>query len=349
MSAMAKQGRDAGRIPALLAENSSVLICPACSAALRIFADGNLECSECRASFACEAGIPLLYRSDGQDPGGDVTDQVKSFYEETPFPGYEDIDCDGTLRQKAERGVFARLLDDQIPFGAKVLEVGCGTGQLSNFLGMTWGRTVFASDICLNSLKLGERFRRENRIDNVAFLQMNLFRPVLKSESFDLVICNGVLHHTGDPFRGFESIARLVRPGGHIVIGLYNHLGRLTTDLRRLVFRVAGSHLRWLGERLGDPTVSPTRKNTWFRDQYRNPQESKHSIGEVLAWYDGSGFEFVNSIPKLRAFDSFAPDEDLFRKTPRGTAFDHVLSELGLLLAGGREGGFFTMIGRRKP
>ena len=60
----------------------------------------------------------------------------------------------------------------------------------------------------LNSLKLGEKFRQENKIKNLKFVQMNLFKPVFKEEMFDVVICNGVLHHTSDPLLGFESISK---------------------------------------------------------------------------------------------------------------------------------------------
>lgn len=68
--------------------------------------------------------------------------------------------------EKAPRGNFARLLDEQIPGGATVLEVGCGTGQLTSFLGMSWNRRVFGSDICLNSLRLGKGSRDRNNIQN---------------------------------------------------------------------------------------------------------------------------------------------------------------------------------------
>ena len=278
----------------------------------------------------------------------DVTDDVKTFYEENPFPGYEDIDSVGSLREKAQLGVFARLLDEQIPYGAKVLEVGCGTGQLSNFLGTTWGRTVFATDICLNSLKLGQEFKRNNQIDHVTFLQMNLFRPAFRSNSFDMVICNGVLHHTGDAYAGFQSIARLVKDGGYIVVGLYNTYGRIPTDIRRFIFRLSHNRFKCLDARLRDQSLSEARRHIWFMDQYKNPHESKHTVGEVLRWFDHSGIEFIDSIPKSRVFESISAREDLFKAKLRGTAVDHFFTQLGMLLSGGREGGFFIMIGRKK-
>jgi Methyltransferase domain len=65
---------------------------------------------------------------------------------------------------------------------------------------------VFAGDICLNSLRLAKTFADHNTIRNVAFLQMNLFRPPFRDGVFDIVISNGVLHHTGDCEGGFRSI-----------------------------------------------------------------------------------------------------------------------------------------------
>ena len=157
-------------ISPLIVENIYIFVCPSCGGALSVSrVRCRIECFKCSSSFECERGIPLLFWPGELNSKIDVTETVKSFYEETPFPGYEDIDSDQSLRQKAEKGVFARLLDDQIPHGARILEVGCGTGQLSNFLGMTWGRTVFATDICLNSLKLGQDFREKIKLRMLLF------------------------------------------------------------------------------------------------------------------------------------------------------------------------------------
>jgi ubiquinone/menaquinone biosynthesis C-methylase UbiE len=304
-------------------------------------------CSSCGNVFPCEEEIPLLFWANewsGARP--DVTEAMKSFYEVTPFPNYDDLDSSSALREKATRGVFARLLDEQIPHGARVLEVGCGTGQLSNFLGLTWGRSVLGADVCLNSLKLAQQFRKQNQIDNVSFVQMNLFRPAFRAESFDVVVSNGVLHHTSDPFLGFQTIARLVKRGGFVVIGLYNKYSRLTTDFRRLVFRLSGDRFKFLDRRLRDRNANDVRKHTWFMDQYKNPHESKHTLGEVQQWFELSGFEFINSIPKSSG-GRFAADEKLFEPNPKGTQFDHFVVQFGDLLAGGRDGGFFIMIGRK--
>src|SRR5580704_13949500 len=115
----------------------------------------------------------------------------------------------------------------QISHSAKILEIGCGTGQMTNFLGMGWGRTAIGADLCLNSLKLAKGFRDRFSINNAHFVQANLFRPPFPLASFDVVISNGVLHHTGDCAAAFRSIAGLVKPEGILAVGLYNWMGRL--------------------------------------------------------------------------------------------------------------------------
>ena len=328
-------------------DHLNILMCPACEGNLEIVGD-TIECLKCDNSYEVEDDIPLLFwPHESQGSKKDVTDEVKSFYEKTPFPNYEEFENLGDLIQKAQRGIFARSLNEQVPFNMRVLEVGCGTGQLANFLGIAH-RTVFATDICLNSLKLGETFRKENSLERIGFYQMNLFRPIFKDETFPLVICNGVLHHTSNPFPGFQSISRLVKKGGYILIGLYNKYGRINTDIQRIIFKIFNDRFKFLDPRLRDKEIGELRKLTWFMDQYKNPHESKHTIGEVLGWFDQTGFDFVNSIPKLKAFEAFAQNERLFKPNPRGNWIDYFFVQAHLVFTGNREGGFFVMIGRRK-
>lgn len=334
----------------LIARYCDILSCPVCDGNLRF--DGvQLSCVGCARLFATDdqSGVPLLFAPhDRTDQAGDVTDIVKEFYEENPFPNYDDIDSDETLMEKAKKGIFARLLDEQIPHGALVLEVGCGTGQLTNFLGMRYNRAVFGSDMCLHSLRLAQGFRDRCAIKNAGFVQMNLFRPAFRRESFDLVVSNGVLHHTADPLGAFKSISRLVKPGGFIIIGLYNKVGRLTTDLKRFLFRLSADRLAFLDGHMRNSQYNESRKRAWFYDQYKHPHESKHTYSEVVEWFETNGFEYIFSIPKIQA-GPFTNEEKLFVPHDKGTTFTRFLAEFGMLLAGGRDGALYIMIGRKLP
>lgn len=327
--------------------NLDLITCPACSGKLKNY-NKNLICGKCHKKYKVEDGIPLLFYSKEWDSAKeDVTEKIKFFYEKIPFPNYEGLDSKLSLKAKAEKGVFAHLLDEQISFRTKILEVGCGTGQLSNFLGMSGSRTVVGTDMCLNSLKLGHKFKEKNDINNVTFVQMNLFNPIFKPESFDFIVCNGVLHHTGDPYLGFQSISKLVKKDGYIIIGLYHKYGRIPTDIKRIIFYVSNNRFKFLDVRLRNKNISDIRKNTWFLDQYKNPHESKHTIGEVMRWFDKCGYKFINSIPASKPLVSFSQNEKLFLVHDGGNNFDNFITDIGMLFNRNKEGGFFIMIGQK--
>jgi SAM-dependent methyltransferase/uncharacterized protein YbaR (Trm112 family) len=327
-----------------LALYPDIFICPACGGELALEGQ-DIRCQICRTVFPIDNGIPLLF-APAEGDTGHVTEIVRAFYEENPFPNYDDLESKQSLIEKTSRGTFARLLDEQIPRDARVLEVGCGTGQLTNFLGIDVDRQVFGSDMCLNSLRLAKSFRDRSGIRNSTFVQMNLFKPAFRAEAFDFVISNGVLHHTNDPLGGFRSISRLVRLDGCIVIGLYNRIGRLTTDLRRALFRVSGNRLLMLDAHMRNRNYNAARKRAWFMDQYKHPRESRHSYDEIIGWFESIGFKFLFSIPKIDS-SPLSADEKLFEPHGEGTRLDRLACQVKMLLAGGVDGALFVMIGRK--
>ena len=322
-----------------------MLCCPKCSGTLSQ-EPTQLTCTACRQCFPILDDIPqLFWSSDWEDSKADITEKMKAFYEANPFPNYDDFDSVGTLIEKARKRIFAKLLDDQIPFGTRILECGCGTGQLTNFLSIA-NRTVIGADMCLNSLRLAHNFKEKNDLRRALFLQMNLFRPCFAPGQFDLVISNGVLHHTSDPFLAFRSISRLVRPRGYILIGLYHKYGRLSTDLRRAAFRITRDRLKGMDTHLTEG-ISEARKHAWFMDQYKNPHESKHTISEVMNWLKETGFSFVKSIPKTVPFQPFLESEKLFVKEEPGGWLARSIVELGMMLTASRDGGLFIVIAQK--
>jgi len=327
-------------------QNINLFCCPKCSDNL-IFTNDSFECLNCLQLYNVEDSIPKLFWSnEWESSKEDVTDKIKSFYEKTPFPDYDELDNVEKLMHKARKGLFAKLLDDQIPFGAHILECGCGTGQLTNFLSIA-NRTVIGTDICMNSLRMANEFKSANNLKNSHLIQMNLFRPAFKPNSFDLVISNGVLHHTSDPFLAFQSISKLVKPNGYILIGLYHKYGRLATDLRRAIFKITKDKLKFMDQRLINKDISQAKKASWFNDQYKNPHESKHTVGEVLKWLDKTGFKFIHSIPKTLPFERFTESERLFKPDKLGNPIERAIVNLGMIFSGHKEGGFFIIIAKK--
>ena len=327
-------------------ENIDSFCCPKCNGELK-YLGNNFDCIKCGQSFPVVNNIPMLYWPNEWDESKeDVTEKIKSFYEENPFPSYDEFDSVESLIDKARKGLFAKLLDDQILYSAKILECGCGTGQMTNFLSIA-NRTIIGTDICINSLKLANEFKSGNNLDNAHFYQMNLFRPCFKPSTFDLVIANGVLHHTSDPFLAFKSISALVKPNGYILIGLYHKYGRLITNIRRIIFRITNDKFQFIDPRTVNKDINQTVRKSWFMDQYKNPHESKHTVKEVLDWLDKTGFTFVNSIPKTVPFANINESEKLFKQERLGNRLERFFANIEMMFKGHKEGGLFIIIARK--
>jgi SAM-dependent methyltransferase len=311
-----------------------LLACPACRGAL----DPQWSCRNCGRQYAATDDIPNL-----RLPGDACTDTVREFYEQAPFPGYRPHDSLEALRARAERSEFACLLDAAIPADARILEIGCGTGQMSLFLASAQ-RQVVGADVTRASLQLGAAAARRFGVTGVQFVETDLHNPGLRASAFDVVYTSGVLHHTHDPRAAFEAILPLLRPGGIIVLGLYNAFARVPLRLRRVVARLSG--YRWipLDPVLRDRRSEPARREAWVRDQYRHPEEHRHTAAEVRGWFAASGIEYLRTYPSLlmgeKTQDLFAADEDYW-------PLEAWQSQNGWMATRGQEGGLFVTVGRR--
>jgi hypothetical protein len=132
-----------------------------------------------------------------------------------------------------------------------------------------------------------------------------------------------------------------------MVVGLYNRYGRLATDMRRQLFRLTSGRLQWVDPVIRALPGAKAKRKAWFADQYQHPHESKHTIGEVLRWFDETGLEFVRGIPSVIPDPNSLDDADLFASTRRGSTLEHAVVQASEIVNGAREGGFFVMIGRK--
>ena len=268
---------------------------------------------------------------------------VRRFYERAPFPGYPPRDSIEWLRARAERSEFARLLDAAIPYDARVADIGCGTGQMSLYLARN-KRMVIGADFARPSLQLATAAARRFGLQRVQFMEMDLHHPALRAGSFDVVYSSGVLHHTADPRAAFAGIARLARPGGMIVLGLYNAFARIPLRMRRVVARLSGYQWIPFDPVLRDRRSEPERSEAWVRDQYRHPEEHRHTLSEVQGWFAENGVDYVRAYPSALLAGG---DDDLFTPAEDNWRIEGWLAQIGWMRSLGHEGGLFIVIGRR--
>jgi SAM-dependent methyltransferase len=207
-------------------------------------------------------------------------------------------------------------------------------------------RTVVALDLSQAALGLGAAAARRYGVENLAFVECDLGRLPLRDGAFDIVYSSGVLHHTPDPRASFASIVKAVKPGGHVIIGLYTRYARLPLRLRRVVARLTG--FRWIpfDPVLRDRRNEPARREAWLKDQYRHPEEHCHSVAEVRRWFRDNGIDYVSTFPSTLIG---AEPDNLLTPAEDEWPLESRLSQIGWMRTLGSEGGLFIMVGRRPP
>jgi SAM-dependent methyltransferase len=312
------------------------------AAGLEPCAEG-LRCVTTGEVFPLIGGIPSLYvPSPGE--GREVTARVKSFYEAHPFPSYEGLEEFGELVNKGYQNSFARGLLDAVGYNKTILECGCGTGQMSHFLQLN-NNHVLGIDMSLGSLSLAMEHKRRNQLERSAFAQMNIFDLAIKDASFDVVISHGVLHHTFDARRAFSCIVKKVKPGGIVMVGLYNYFARVPTFIRAKLIRFFGPRIDYVVR----TRIRDARKaDIWVKDQYYNPHETWHSLDDVLGWFRENDVEYLNASPGILGTAS-EEGRNLFAKTDPGSKAARVMTQLSWLGTIAREGALFDVVGRRRP
>lgn len=125
-----------------------------------------------------------------------------------------------------------------------VADFGCGTGVLSVAISR-WASRVWAIDQSEAALEQArERAAREGRA-NITFLREDLHRLSLPAGERDLVVISQSLHHVESPGAVLAEAARLLKPGGKVVV-----LELMPHDERWVLERLGHRHLGFSPETL---------------------------------------------------------------------------------------------------
>ncbi len=263
-----------------------------------------------------EPGLPALTRVD--DP---VSDAVRRQYEANPYPRWLST---GSKAAKPLGDIVSSLFPHlaKMPEAdrpLRVLVAGCGTGKHAFDVATRYaGAEVLAIDVSRRSLAYAQRKACEAGLANLEFAQADILELGALDREFDLIESVGVLHHLGDPQRGWRQLVDLLAPAGLMKVGLYSQRARRFIAAARAYVRQGGFAADASGIRAArraildlDP-ATPARRVageldfyglSGCRDLLFNVQERAYTlpeIAEALADLDLAflGFETVD--PDLR-------------------------------------------------
>jgi ubiquinone/menaquinone biosynthesis C-methylase UbiE len=201
------------------------------------------------------------------------------------------------------------------PKGAKVLDVGCGTGFLSLLLAEL-GFAVTGVDLAREMMAEGQKKAVERDLE-IEFINGDAESPPVDAQSFQAVVSRHLLWTLPDPERAVANWMKLVVPGGRVVVidGVW-------------VSRGAGAKLQYkLADLIAFLKGNP-RHSSWEKTYVNDPAELPFMGGaepeRVVELFNRVGFDKVdmdNMSEVVRAEKKQAPLEYSLRYSKKGCRY----------------------------
>ena len=205
-----------------------------------------------------------------------------------------------------------------------ILVAGCGTGQHAISVATRFENAgVFAIDLSLSSLAYAKRKADELEVKNLHFLQGDILNLHKFADSFHVIECAGVLHHLGNPEKGWKQLTNCLKPAGLMKIALYSELARkdvvtIRKEIEELEIAPTTSGMLSFRNHIINSEAPHHRrivKSTdfyslsEFRDLLFNLQEHRFTLPQIKAILDRldlyfCGFEMNNEIQKFKLIHS---------------------------------------------
>jgi SAM-dependent methyltransferase len=146
---------------------------------------------------------------------------------------------------------------------ARVLEIGSGRGGFSVWAAGRFRRArVVAADFSRVAVARGREHGSGLGLTNLRFEVGDIQHIAHRNESFDLVISCETVEHVPDPRQALREMARVLTPGGRLLLTAPNYLGLM--GLYRVYRRLTGRPFTEVGQPINTVTLLP-RTLSWVR------------------------------------------------------------------------------------
>ena len=178
--------------------------------------------------------------------------------------------------------------------GARVLDYGCGDGTFLSMLTDDPARQAMPREAVgaeITGALVEDCRRRHGARESLRFVVADELGEKEHEGGFDLVVCMEVLEHVVGPEALVENLARLVAPGGRLIVSVPVETG-LPLVAKQAWRRVAG--WRGIGDYPGtDPYTPGEMLRSVFAGRRQHVARTVHRTGEGAEFHDHKGFNWM--------------------------------------------------------
>ncbi|MEO3471553.1 methyltransferase domain-containing protein [Roseomonas sp. CAU 1739] len=204
--------------------------------------------------------------------------------------------------------------------GKLVLDAGCGNGKLTTSIA-SYGAEVVGMDLSRSVERAAAHAEQQEAAGAppVHFVQGNILEPPFAPATFDHIHTSGVLHHTPDTWRAFDSFLALGKPGAHVYVQLYRRrepwigipnaairsiTSRMPVDVTwKLCWHLVPAHtlaVRMVARMRGEATpitqANRRERTVSLFDNFSPRYQYRYDPGEVEAKFRAAGLEAVKDV-----------------------------------------------------
>jgi len=241
-----------------------------------------------------------------------VGDEVRWFYERMPYPApLASLDEHRDLYKNPDRRRAQHHLmwpTEPLPVNQEILVAGCGTSQAARYALREPDARITAIDISETSLRYTRELQRKYHLENLELHQLSIENVGELGQTFDQVVCTGVLHHLPDPDCGLRALRDVLRPQGAMHLMVYALYGRAGIYMMQEYCRLLGittsdTDLRELGDILqklpGHHPIAAVMRGAMdinhpdaLADALLHPNDRAYTVPQLFAWLERCGMSF---------------------------------------------------------
>ena len=138
------------------------------------------------------------------------------------MPGARSYDMVAGLLFRNRYGAIAEAIAAQVPAGSRLLDVGCGPGEVLNRLA-TIAPGIDATGLDVDAAMIGRARRKAASAGRATdagprFVVADVAAMPFPDASFDVVVSSYAVHHWPDRQAGLAEVMRVLKPGGRAIV-----------------------------------------------------------------------------------------------------------------------------------